>query len=266
MSSESHLQALIGRRYASPAYATLLHVRSQTGFRRTTRTADAMSMSLYPSRGLELMGFEVKVSRADWARELARPDKAEEICRFCDRWWIVAGGPDIVLPGELPPTWGLLVAEKTRLVARVEAPRLEALALSREMLAGILRKVAETSVATASIGARVEAAGKESYERGVRDGQRDSSRPEEDLRRLRERVDAFESRSGLHVDAWNGAPIGEAVRLLRDLAARNGVAGAFERMAMEAEGIARLARAAATAMAGELAEPATGNAQPATGN
>src|SRR5438876_1169784 len=82
-------------------------------------SADALAMSLWPSRGLELHGFEIKASRADWRTELRNPETADEIATRCDRWWIVAGSADIVTDGELPPTWGLLVPLGSALVAKV---------------------------------------------------------------------------------------------------------------------------------------------------
>ena len=47
-------------------------------------SGDAVIMSLWPSRGLELHGVEIKVSRADWKREAADPAKAEAIAAYCD--------------------------------------------------------------------------------------------------------------------------------------------------------------------------------------
>jgi hypothetical protein len=62
-------------------------------------------MNLYPSRGLEINGFEVTASRQDWIKELKSPEKSAPVQRFCDRRWIVAPA-GIIQPGELPPTWG----------------------------------------------------------------------------------------------------------------------------------------------------------------
>jgi len=90
--TEAKLIVLLKERFAAPEFAFLPHVRNGTGYARgTTRTADALAMSLWPSRGLELYGFEIKSERRDWLRERENPEKAEEICRFCDRWWVVAG-------------------------------------------------------------------------------------------------------------------------------------------------------------------------------
>ena len=45
-------------RYNSPEYCLLPQVRNSTGYSSKVRTADAIAMSLWPSRGLTLTGFE----------------------------------------------------------------------------------------------------------------------------------------------------------------------------------------------------------------
>jgi hypothetical protein len=103
----SDIERELMKRYPSGEYAYFSQVRNGTGFPRETRTADAMVLSLWPSRGLELYGFEIKVSRSDWLSELKNPKKAEELSQYCDYWYIVAPS-DIVEIGELPATWGLM--------------------------------------------------------------------------------------------------------------------------------------------------------------
>ena len=76
------------KRYIAPEWALLFNVANGTGARQY-RYADAIGMSLYPSRGLEIHGFEVKISKSDWKREAADPEKAETIAAYCDRWWVV---------------------------------------------------------------------------------------------------------------------------------------------------------------------------------
>jgi len=89
--TSSDLEEKLSYKFSTPAWAFLPQVRNGTGYlRNTTRTADAIAMSLYPSRGLDLHGFEIKVSRTDWLGELKNPEKAEAIAQFCDYWWIVA--------------------------------------------------------------------------------------------------------------------------------------------------------------------------------
>ncbi|HYJ21079.1 MAG TPA: hypothetical protein VEW07_03530, partial [Solirubrobacterales bacterium] len=63
-------------------------VRSAAGF-DARRTIDAVSLNLWPSRGMLLDGYEIKVSRSDWLRELKNPAKAEEFAGLVDRLWLV---------------------------------------------------------------------------------------------------------------------------------------------------------------------------------
>lgn len=79
---------------------------------RAARWCDMAVFQTWPSRGLTLSGIEIKVSRGDWARELANPAKAEALHQHCDFWW-VAFGPE-VLPkvgerlAEVPVGWGVI--------------------------------------------------------------------------------------------------------------------------------------------------------------
>lgn len=67
----------LAAKYKAPEYAFFTDVRNSVGFSSRVRTADAMAMFLWPSRGLYMTGFEVKVSRADWKKELEQPEKAK---------------------------------------------------------------------------------------------------------------------------------------------------------------------------------------------
>src|SRR5438128_1984050 len=100
--------------FAAPEYALLYEVAKGTGS-YGGRYADAVAMSLYPSRGLYLSGFEVKTSRSDWLSEMKNPKKADDIGKYCDFWYLVVGSNSIVKPGELPLTWGLIEPFKDKL-------------------------------------------------------------------------------------------------------------------------------------------------------
>ena len=152
--SEGALLALLSERYPAPAYAMLSNVKNGTGWTRTERFADALAMGLWPSRGLDLHGFELKANRGDWLREMRDPAKADEIARRCDRWWIVCSD-GVALIDEVPQPWGLLVPREKRgkvaLVAVREAEKLDAEPLTRQFLAAILRRTAEASFPRASL-------------------------------------------------------------------------------------------------------------------
>lgn len=140
------VRKLLRERYKSREWAFFEEVGDAAGYHKK-RTADGLAMNLWPSRGLTLLGFEIKVSRSDWKHELENPKKAEEgVFRYCDHWFIVAGDSNIVREGELPPTWGLInVVDKNdnpELQVAVEAPKLDPLPLDREFVAAVLRRAA----------------------------------------------------------------------------------------------------------------------------
>ena len=143
--------------FSSPEYVLLPQVRNGAGF-SATRTADAIAMSVWPSRGLSLFGIEIKVSRSDWMRELRNPKKAEEIAQFVDHWYLAVGSEDIVQDAELPPTWGLLVPGKKPNTLRIKtpAPKLEAKPMSRTFLACLLKKTVEVVVPLGEVEAEIK--------------------------------------------------------------------------------------------------------------
>lgn len=123
-----------------PEWAYVEHVRSAAGF-NAKRTLDAIGLGLWPSRGMELHGYEVKVSRADFRREINDPAKMDAFAHVLDRFWIVA--PTGIVPrDELPATWGLLeVNAKGEVRQKVAAPLLsqERVAIPRTFLVPLMR-------------------------------------------------------------------------------------------------------------------------------
>ncbi len=142
--SASDIRAALYEHFPAQEYAVLFEVGKSTGA-GTSGWADAMAMSLWPSRGLTLQGFEIKAYRGDWLRELKNPAKAEDFVSLCDHWSIAA--PEgLVRPDELPPTWGLLELLKGgKMKQRVAAPRLPGAGadFKRSFVAALLRRAAE---------------------------------------------------------------------------------------------------------------------------
>lgn len=206
LTTEETMRALAAM-YKGSAWTFLPQVRSATGWHRQ-RTADAIAMSVWPSRGLHLYGFEVKVSRSDWLKELRTPEKADEICAFCDFWYVVVGDPWIVQQGELPPTWGLIVpASKDKLCIKREAPKLQPKPIDAYLLASILRNVAGSHVHRSEILTEINAARNEGEERA-----RGEVRYE--LERAQKSIAQFETASGVKLETWNAAEVGAAVKLV----------------------------------------------------
>jgi len=212
--TEYDILTAVRARFGPPAYAFLSHVRNGTGFSRATvRTADALAMGLWPSRGVELYGFEVKVSRGDWLHELKQPEKAAEIGAYCDRWFIAAP-KGIVEIAEMPPAWGLIEVDggKTRFLKPAE--KLDPKPMDRLMLAAILRRACE-SLPPPALLARERAEGhREGALAGQVGAQEDIKEAKDALQKFRKFVNDFEKASGLSLsNRWDyeGKEIGEAV-------------------------------------------------------
>jgi hypothetical protein len=219
MRADDCIRALQSR-FGSPAYALIEQVANGTGG-RARRWADAIAISLWPSRGLSVHGFEIKVTRRDWLDELHNPAKSAPVQAYCDHWWVV-GPQDLVREGELPKTWGLIeVTSKLKPTVVVQAPELEPKALDRSFVAAVLRRAAE---AHDGIAQRERAIGRE---QGAAEGAGELAarlkRAESQLAELWQSVRAFEAASGVRINDWNGGKIGEAVRVVQqhgvDLAA-----------------------------------------------
>ena len=209
-----HVTAALKRRFAPPAHIYMEQVRNGTGYARDLRTADGMALSIWPSRGLELHGIEIKVSRGDWLRELADPAKAEELARFCDRWWIAASDESIVAEGELPKGWGLLVLRKEAMVQLVEAPELRPEPWDRLFMVSLMRRAFEVGQEKNQATVDLESAAFErGRERGRNEVLADGGAPHQ-LRQLQARVDTFEAKSGLKIGGYDGEKIADAVKTL----------------------------------------------------
>src|SRR5690606_35500940 len=87
--TESDTEQAMRCKYGGQEWACLFNVANGTGM-NCNRRADAIAMSLWPSRGLTLHGHEIKVARSDWLREIQDVSKAEAFAKHCHYWWIVA--------------------------------------------------------------------------------------------------------------------------------------------------------------------------------
>lgn len=207
---------MLRSKYPLPAYAFIEQVPDGTSVNKN-RTADAIAMGCWKSVAIELNGFEVKVSRADWLKELQQPEKSAVFQKHCHRWWIVAA-PGIVKLEEMPAEWGLMEpnssgALKIKKASSLRTPE----PVSFEFLAGLLRKACSDSPERSVIEAAKNKAEKEGYERGRKSVHGSSSSEytksvEREAERLREAIDEFEKTSGCKIEHWNAGDVGEAVR------------------------------------------------------
>ncbi|WP_234054528.1 MULTISPECIES: hypothetical protein [unclassified Xanthobacter] len=210
--------------YRGPAHAILFEVADSTGA-AACRRADAIAMSLWPSRGLNITGFEVKVARSDFMREMKKPEKADIIARYCDAWVLVSTPGVVRNMDELPPTWGWMELQdigNTILTTHRKAPERHddnpAQPVDRQFLAALMRRagqVSEDRLADAI----------EEMEKRLTNQHNMEQRVEAEVHRrlgertaLEERVSAFEQASGLDLRSGKGhehvRKLGRAVKAM----------------------------------------------------
>lgn len=150
------LDARYGKLYANGPSETLRHVGARHvrfGPLWPRAIADYLVQDCWGNYGPEnqrhpLLGFEVKVSRSDYLRELKDLGKSEPFRRVCSEWYVVVSDPKIVRD-DLPDGWGLLYAQGDGLrCARKSAVNPDPEPMPRGLIAGFLRAVAMQSRGT----------------------------------------------------------------------------------------------------------------------
>lgn len=225
--SGSILRKALRAEYPLPQYAVLYEVASGMG-KTMNGYADAIVMGLFPSRGLDIHGFEIKTDRRDWLKELRTPEKAEHVAKYCDYWWLLISEEGVAKVEEVPPTWGLYVLKGKSLEVAKRPKKLKATPPDRTFVGAMLRRANEMAERERQ---RVEEGiNKDDFVRKARaEAEREAkARFEDDLKMatrehesLKEGVEEFEKASGITITRWQGQRMGEAVALLMNLKERD---------------------------------------------
>lgn len=198
--------------HSSGEWVIQFEVANSTGM-GVKRHADAVAMSIWPSRGYKIHGFEVKVSRSDWQREMREPQKADAVGQYCDAWFLVAP-PDIVNEVEIPETWGWLIPSGKSLRIKKQPLVTKAKEVGRDFIAAMLRN--NHAEDETRIKAGVQKARAEDHKRFEERLARELKNRTYEFERLKEQVAKFEADSGIKItNAWGGdRDIGKKLKML----------------------------------------------------
>lgn len=211
----AELRRMIRARHKETArWAVFDEVRNKTGYDRgPARYCDTVAISLWPSDGLEIHGYEIKTSRADFLNEIRDPDKSEPFRRHLDRWWVVVSSQKVAAAPDMPDDWGLLRPRGGRLVVSKGARSLSPEPMPRAMLASILRAAQSASPGPKAL----EAARKAGYDEGVEMAEdRSKWMYKGEISRIEgveKAVADFEAASGVRIGRWRGEKMGRAFAL-----------------------------------------------------
>ncbi len=101
------LRRLIAWRSNGGQYVVVGAVRTARGF-NSSRTVDAIEVGLWPSRGHRFTGYEIKVSKSDFRRELKDAEKGQESAKFLSAYSLAVPKSLGIAAGDVPDDWGLV--------------------------------------------------------------------------------------------------------------------------------------------------------------
>jgi hypothetical protein len=210
------IETAIRKMFSDGGYVTLSQVRNGTGFSKSPRTADMLAVSTWPSRGLHVEGIEIKVSRGDLQRELKKPEKSDDIARYCKHWWL-AIPQDLDVGALIPSAWGVIsVNEKLKAKVTRQASGLKAVKMDDLFVCSVLRNFSQNYIPISEVQPRVKAAIEEERRRI------ESSRSHRDTEQ-NSAIQVFKQHSGIDLmeaRSWEVGNIGDAVKLITELRGR----------------------------------------------
>lgn len=221
------IQRAITARFPQKEFAVMFEVANSTGS-NISRYADAIVMSLWPSRGLELTGIEIKVSHSDYLRESKDPSKAEEIAKFCDRW-VLYVAPNVVRDLQsVPPAWGVEEFDGKSFRTLKKSVKTVALPMTRGFVASMLRG---SDSAAHKLIAKIERDARDAADLAVKDAREaiearvnvEVDRRTKSMEHVRANFERFRDLTGVDLrqdpDQWQLKEIWNAVLLAKKLKA-----------------------------------------------
>ena len=134
--TEGRIIGLLSERYEGSEWEFIPHFHSF----RHDRTADAIAINTWQTRGCHRVGFEVKVSRSDYKHELEQPEKRKWLEDFCHQFYFVVP-IGLVKADEVPEGCGLIYATAGGLKQVKLAKQRKVESVSNVMLAAVARAV-----------------------------------------------------------------------------------------------------------------------------
>jgi hypothetical protein len=144
-----HLHYISEKDQFDLAGAGAVYLTEVTAPGHSGRRADAVHIGLWNSRGAGTVEVcELKISRADWLKELKEPKKAEAWWPYCHHFWLVVPHEGIVKDGELPKGWGLMMpggrGRRFKVIVKPEERKPEDFRLTLPLLVTLLKNTETT--------------------------------------------------------------------------------------------------------------------------
>jgi len=135
-------------------WALFFELRNGTGRKNKTlrkkdppRYIDAFAINLWPSKKHRRIAYEIKISRADFLKELKTPDKRQWAMEISHQFYFVASQGIIALE-EVPEGCGLLEVSGEEIVETLKAPITKARDFSMTELCALARQAMNRELIT----------------------------------------------------------------------------------------------------------------------
>lgn len=120
MTTSVDLMRALGRRFPATEWLLVDEVMLPGG--QAHRRIDAVAVHYWPSTGHMRCGFELKISRSDWTREMAQPEKRRFALERCHAFSLVSAA-GIAREDEIPAEMGWYEFEGDALEIRKAPPQ-----------------------------------------------------------------------------------------------------------------------------------------------
>lgn len=232
------------RKHYGQSAVLVEQVGDTTGY-RTRRHIDVLALGVWPSRGLFVHAIEVKTTRNDLQREIAQPEKAEAIAKYCDRMFIAA--PKGVRALDLVPQgWGLLQVSDKGVSVGKEAEPITAAPLDRGFLMAVVRATVTQHAEEAQIQERINNAVRTHIATEEKYGLQRIEAQEKQIEDLQKQLSGYRRALGTYWNTPSLADIGRAIETLNSLSGQHGALNALRtaasKVAREADDLERVVK------------------------
>lgn len=192
---------LLRNKFPENEYVLIAEVSDASGFSRS-RSLDYMAINLWQSRGLAIIGIEVKSNRNDWLKELKNPAKQENHYKYCDYFYLLTTKEGVANMEEIPASWGWYHANSKSIRTMKQAPDLNPLPIGRSLMCAMLRRAAAKDgfVHKDNLEAHIQ----EAAERIASQKELRKSTALTELEELQKTIEEFKAASGIDItDRWS---------------------------------------------------------------
>lgn len=221
------------------SHLALFDVPDNVGL-NSKRRADAIVIGNWGSTGRLVHGFEIKITRSDWLRELKHVDKADPFIARCDRWWLVTADDKLAKADEIPALWGWMTATKTGLRIQKAATIIPQSpdTLHKLFALGLIRKAYERStgdvMSNPMVTSEIERIRADHARRINETVARQSQAMKRDLDEYKRQAEKFEADSGMKLTDWRLGNVGKLALAIHDMYA-DGYSSTRSRLTQQAK-------------------------------